>query len=574
MTDFETESKTAPAIDEASARDESNTRFRRFFDLPLLGVCITSPTKGWLEVNDRLCQILGYSREELQPLTWADLTHPDDLGADVAHFEAVLRGEADVYTIEKRFVRKDGSTVPTDLSVGCVRKADGSVDYFVALLEDVSLRKRAERVREAAYRVSEAAQSVESLPEFFHRAQEILGTLIPADNFYIALLDRETKTLHFPYFVDREDPPPAPRVLGRGLTEYVMRTGESLLAPRSVFDDLVASGDVERHGTPAVDWLGAPLKAHAETIGAVVVQSYTAGVRFGAQDRDFLSFISGQLAMAINRRQSEQRLRESEHRYRTLSEELERRVAERTAALTEANQELEAFSYSVSHELRTPLRAIDGHAAMIGRDHGQELDEGVRSHFQKLRWNAQRMGLLIDDLLVFSRAGRLSLKFSTVDMTSMAREVAALRSPAPASLSRVSISVGDLPMANGDAALLLRVWENLLSNAVKFSAGRERPEISAEGAIEHGEAIYRVRDNGVGFDMKYVDKLFGVFHRLHGQREFEGTGVGLALVRRIVLRHGGRVWAEGELDRGATFSFALPLKPPSGSGTSCRKLVP
>jgi light-regulated signal transduction histidine kinase (bacteriophytochrome) len=120
--------------------------------------------------------------------------------------------------------------------------------------------------------------------------------------------------------------------------------------------------------------------------------------------------------------------------------------------------------------------------------------------------------------------------------------------------------VGDLPKAVGDAELLGLVWENLLSNAVKFSAGRERPEIQVEGSLEAGEAVYRVRDNGVGFEMEYVGKLFGVFHRLHGHREFEGTGVGLALVRRIVLRHGGRVWAEGELDRGATFSFSLPRK--------------
>ncbi len=229
----------------------------------------------------------------------------------------------------------------------------------------------------------------------------------------------------------------------------------------------------------------------------------------------------------------------------------------RMTMLEEANRELAAFSYSVSHELRSPLRAIDGFSAKIAKAYGVLLDDEGRRLFGQVRWNAQRMGQLVDDLLAFSRAGRAELTFGTVDMTGAAKAALALVVPDAAALSRISISVGDLPRVRGDAVLLLRVWANLLSNAVKFSSGRERPEIHVEGKVEDGEAVYRVRDNGVGFDMKYVDKLFGVFHRLHATHDFEGTGIGLALVRRVVVRHGGRVWAEGELDRGATFSFSL-----------------
>lgn len=260
------------------------------------------------------------------------------------------------------------------------------------------------------------------------------------------------------------------------------------------------------------------------------------------------------------RRRAEAALRESEERYRKLSEELESRILARTAELTDASRELEAYSHSISHELRAPLRAIDGHVAMIGQEYEVLLDGEGRRHLGQVRWNAQRMGRLIDDLLAFSRAGRADLTFGPVDMTGAAKATFARVVTDPASLSRISFSVGLLPEAVGDADLLHRVWENLLSNAVKFSAGRENPEIRVEGGVEGGEAVYRVRDNGTGFDMQYVDKLFGVFQRLHGIREFEGTGVGLALVRRIVMRHGGQVWAEGELDRGATFSFTLPAR--------------
>jgi PAS domain S-box-containing protein len=228
--------------------------------------------------------------------------------------------------------------------------------------------------------------------------------------------------------------------------------------------------------------------------------------------------------------------------------------------LGEANRELEAFSYSVSHELRAPLRAIDGFSALISEAYGDLLDDEGRRLFERMRWNAQRMGQLIDDLLTFARTGRTDLVFEAEDMTSAARTAFVQVVPDPGARSRISFSVDHLPEAFGDAALLRRVWENLLSNAVKFSSKRDRPEIRVEGRVERGEAVYRVRDNGVGFDMGHAGKLFGVFHRLHGTNEFEGTGVGLALVRRIVLRHGGRVWAEGELDRGATFSFALPVK--------------
>ncbi len=240
-------------------------------------------------------------------------------------------------------------------------------------------------------------------------------------------------------------------------------------------------------------------------------------------------------------------------------EQLEKRVAERTAALVEANRELDAYSYSISHELRSPLRAIDGFSALIARAYDGMLDDEGRRLLGEVRWNAQRMGRLIDDLLAFSRAGRTDLSFGPVDMTRLAKEAFASAVPDPSLLSRISLSVDALPEAEGDGPLLELVWESLLSNASKFSAGRATPEIRVEGKIESDEVVYRVRDNGIGFDMKFVDKLFGMFHRLHGQRELEGTGVGLALVRRIVVRHGGRVWAEGEVGRGATFAFSLPV---------------
>jgi PAS domain S-box-containing protein len=242
-------------------------------------------------------------------------------------------------------------------------------------------------------------------------------------------------------------------------------------------------------------------------------------------------------------------------RYRDHLEEL---VEERTAQLEAANKELEAFSYSVSHDLRTPLRAIDGFGAALLEDHGQQVDEEGRRLIGIMRKNAMQMGQLIDDLLTFSRLGRQKMKASRIDMTALARAVfTELKATAP---KQLEMKIGKLPSAKGDRLLLYHVFQNLIDNAIKYSRLEKAPVVELEGRTEDSEHIYTVRDNGVGFDMKYADKLFAVFQRLHRADEFEGTGVGLALVQRIVARHGGRVWAEAAVDRGATFHFTLPAK--------------
>jgi signal transduction histidine kinase len=249
---------------------------------------------------------------------------------------------------------------------------------------------------------------------------------------------------------------------------------------------------------------------------------------------------------------------------RQLNAELERRVLLRTEELQAANKELEGFSYSVSHDLRAPLRGIIGFADALMEDHGPELDEEARRKIKVVQDEGRRMGVLIDELLAFSRLGRKALQLVELDMGKLARGCVDGMAP-QINGHDLDLQIGTLPPARGDRVLLGQVWTNLLSNAVKFSSKSDRPRIVVSAVTDEKEHIYYVRDNGAGFDPRYKSKLFGVFQRLHDASEFPGTGVGLALVQRIVNRHGGRVWAESRPGEGATFYFTLPKEQSDGA---------
>lgn len=240
-----------------------------------------------------------------------------------------------------------------------------------------------------------------------------------------------------------------------------------------------------------------------------------------------------------------------------LNATLEQRVSERTAQLEVVNKELEAFSYSVSHDLRAPLRHIDGFAKMLEETSSARLDETGLRYLNVISGAAKRMGALIDDLLVFSRMGRSEMNRTNVKMNDLVAEV--LREMSQDLQDRaIEWDISPLPEVNGDRALLKQVWVNLISNAVKYSRHRSPATIKINcQEIDSAELEFSVQDNGAGFDMKYAGKLFGVFQRLHQAEEFEGTGIGLANIRRIIQRHGGRTWAEGKVDAGATFYFTM-----------------
>jgi two-component system sensor kinase len=305
-----------------------------------------------------------------------------------------------------------------------------------------------------------------------------------------------------------------------------------------------------------------PLKDEsANTFGVLSIYS-TKPNAFTSDEMRLLEELAGALAFGVMVLRNRIGRKRAEEKNIELIKEFERQIAGRTAQLENANKDLESFAYSVSHDLRTPLRAIDGFSRILLDDYKDRLDDDGQRYLNTVHLSAIHLSQLIDDILNFSRMSHREIDMTTVDMGALTREVFDEQRPG-APERNICLRLGDLPSARADLAMIRQVLTNLLGNAIKFTGKRAEAVIEVGGAVEGAENIYWIKDNGAGFDMEYADKLFGAFQRLHSSEEFEGTGIGLTIVKRIIERHGGRVWADGKVDEGATVHFSLPVMHPN-----------
>jgi len=332
-------------------------------------------------------------------------------------------------------------------------------------------------------------------------------------------------------------------------------TADALAALRQKAFDLLLT-DLQMPGMNGIELLNQAQAIDGDLVAIVMTGHGTLDTAIEALKTGALDYIQKPFKLSVVLPVLERAL--TVRRLKVEKAVLECRVLERTEELKVANRELEAFSYSVSHDLRAPLRAVTGYAEMLLTDYLAQLPEDAQRLLRNVSAGAQRMDQLINDLLRLSQLGRQPLSRQQFELGALARQVFDSLS-ADCAGRRIELTLADLPPCAGDIALLRQVFANLLSNALKFTRQRDPACIEIGGRVEQGVLTCFVKDNGAGFDMKYADKLFGVFQRLHRAEEFEGTGVGLSIVKRIIERHGGRIWVEAAPDQGATFSFTLPM---------------
>ena len=482
-------------------------------------VAMTNPQGKITYVNDKFCTISKYSRQELLGQDHRIINsgyHPKEFIRDL--WQTITNGKVWHGEIKNR--AKDGSYYWVDTTIVPFLNDAGKPRQYVAIRADITERKRAE----------------EELEESLKEVNDLKAAL--DEHAIVAITDPQGKITYVNDKFCAISKYSRAELLGQD--HRIINSGYH---PKEFIRDLwttIARGKV---------WHG-EIKNRAKDGSYYWVD--TTIVPFLKEDGKPRQYV------AIRADITERKRAEAE--IHMLNTELERRVAARTAELESANKELEAFSYSISHDLRAPLRAIDGFSQALLEDYAGRLPEDGQHYAQTIRAGAQRMGKLIDDLLTFSRLSRRSLDKQPVNTARLVRE-ALTELHEQQNDREIDLRIADLPACDGDAALLKQVWLNLLSNALKCTRHRQRAVVEVGSKSENGKVIYFVRDNGTGFDMQYANKLFGVFQRLHRVDEFEGTGVGLAIVQRIIHRHGGDIWAKAAVDDGATFYFTLGNRP-------------
>ena len=501
------------------------------------------------DVNEATEQVAGVARERLIGSDFSDyFTEPEK--ARQGYEQVFAQGSVRDYPLAIRHTSGGVADVLYNASV--FKNEAGEIEGVFAAARDVTERKRTEEVMLARLRLAEFALA-HSLDELLQATLDEVERLTGSAIGFFHFLEADQKTLSLQNWSTRT------------LTELCTAEGKGRhydIEEAGVWVDCIR----ERRPVIHNDYASVPLRkglpeGHAQVIRELVVPIFRGdrivailGVgnklqAYNDEDIQAVTLLADLAWETAERKRAEEEIRR-------LNEELEQRVVQRTAQLEAANKELEAFTYSVSHDLRAPLRHISGFSKILTEEYGSSLAPDAQHHLQRIQEGTRRMGLLVDDLLNLGRVGRHELRLQVTGLNSVVNEAVA-ELEVECEGRQIEWKIGNLPFVECDPGLIKQIFQNLLSNAVKFTRPRPQAIIEVGQKNQEGTPVVFVRDNGVGFNMKYADKLFGVFQRLHRAEDFEGTGVGLATVQRIVQKHEGRIWAEAELDKGAAFYFTL-----------------
>jgi len=530
--------------------EKSVRKFRGYFELPLSGIAIFDQEGRWIELNDRMCEIVGYPREELMSFLWTEATHPDDIEPSIHLIDEIKNNQRDQYTIEKRYVGKDGKITYVEASVGCVRNREGFPEYYIALVQDISFRKEQQRALEdyrknlenlVKQRTSELVRINKSLENEILERKNSEAKLYRLTMQIQSILDSAGEGIYgldvngYTTFAN----PAAEKMLGYSLEEMMGHSQHTLihhskpdgtLYPRDECPiyEAIKDGSVHRI-TEEVFWRNDGTSFPVEYVSTPI---YEDDVIVGA----VVTF------MDITERKKDEKLLDK------YAEELKR-----------SNKNLEDFASIASHDLQEPLRKVIAFGDRL-KEKTMHLDEVSVDYIDRMQKSTMRMQAFINDLLSYSRVTTVIKPFERIDLNCVIKE-ALLNLEGRIFQTKGIVNVGDMPKLSADPFQMCQLFQNLIGNALKYHKAGIVPVVNIE--CQHsGEGEFKIviEDNGVGFDEKYAEKIFKPFQRLHGRSEYEGTGIGLAICEKIVDRHNGTITVKSALGEGSTFIVTLPEK--------------
>lgn len=550
---------TSNHIDLKISKLENN--FKALIEKATDGIVLLSADGIFKYISPTARKLFGYEASEEIASKPADLTHPDDLPMVLMELVRLQKDPLYIPTLQYRFASKNGNWIWIESTCSNLL-SDPAVESIVLNFRNINDRKLAENALLESERLLMESQKVAHLGSFvwnisgdLWKSSKILDEIFGIDENYTRSFDGWTNLIH-----------PDWKAI---MSDYVTI---EVLEKHKKFDkeyQIIRQSDKKTlwvHGLSELEF-DANNKPSL-LIGTIIditerkmaeIELHRSHEELEKSKLATLKLLEEVIKENEARKKSEEKYRLAKNEISKLNIELENRVIQRTAQLDAANKELEAFAYTVSHDLRAPLRAIDGFSKFLIEDYSVNLDEEGKRLIGLIRKNTQRMDQLIINILALSRVSRGDHRESDIDMTKM---VMSMYNECVTSdtTKKMNFKCDPLPNAFGDSIYIKQVWTNLISNAVKFSSLKSNPLIKVGGSVKDGFNVYYIKDNGAGFKQEYAHKLFGVFQRLHKADEFEGTGVGLAIVQRIIHRHGGEVWAESKEGEGATFYFSIPVK--------------
>ena len=539
--------------------------FRNTFEQAAVGIAHVAPDGKWLRANQKLCEIVGYTKQELLSTSFQDITHPDDLDKDFRYVRQILAGAIQTYSLEKRYIHKNGANIWINLTVSLVRDIDGEPEYFISVIEDISNRKQLESLLQKSLRRLSNLRSIDKAILAAVKSHEIAETVIK--DIQNLIVCQRTSIVTF----NREENT-STILATQGMGENTLYTG--LQIPLSAWQGIIEQLDSDRptnYITAYLDRLPLlkrlahnnnqlncfivfPLRSQDNLLGMLKVWLDNPRT-ITTEELTMLEEISNRVAIALDRA----RLHKQTQNYAI---QLEEKVAQRTAQIAEINQELKAFTYSISHDLKAPLRAIQGFALALQEDYADDFDDLGREYTSRLISGAQQMTQLIEDLLTYSRLSRREIHLKPVALSTVVNMVLE-QSKLEIARTKAKITVVEpLSVIMGNKVILAQIISNLLSNAIKFVPPDVRPQICIRTEVESqnnnlNSADTKIRlwieDNGIGIKPQHQDRIFGVFERLHGNEAYPGTGIGLAIAKKGIERLGGRLGVKSEFNKGSHF---------------------